>query len=700
MQIRNFVEEKRNVSIKAKILSSSLAAIISSLLFITCLSGLMNYNQAKETAKTSFNSIITAAAAEVEVEMDMMTSIVEEIATNHLLEEAEEEMDHVNEFLKERAQVHNFKNIYYTDTEGNSNVGANFSSYPFFTEAMKGNNYMAPPQISTDGTYADIMMSSPIWNHDKTEVIGTIVAVMDAKIISDMLATISIGENGTLYILDNEGYTIADPAYEYVLNHENTIQASATDKSLEAFAANESAALNGESVFGQVKFEGKPCFMAAMPINGTNGWVLGGYAPTDDFLSGIKNSMLTSVFISILMIVIAVFVMNKVSKKIAEPIVNISNVSKEIAEGNFHVNVDYHSSDEIGIMADNFRNMVESNKAIIQDTSRALSEIAIGNLAVERDNTVKYTGEFSNIETAIVKILDNLNNTIIAMKSASLDVSSGADQVASGAMALSQGSTEQAAAVEEMSASLQEISAQVDENAQNATHAKDLADVVKDGILESNSNMEVLNKAIKDIEDKQNQIKVIMKTIDDIALQTNLLSLNASIEAARAGQAGKGFAVVANEVRSLSQKVAEAAKTTNDLISASDDAVREGTRMAASTAENLNQVVENTLTVVDKINEISDACVAQSMKLNEATIGIEQISSVVQSNSATAEESAAVSETMNKQATVLQGMVENFKVRDGMDVSHVNINEIDLGLRENDYSNYNPSISKNDKNKY
>ena len=648
-------------SIKARILSGSVSIILVSILLTTAISALLNLYAANVAAQTSFEQIVNASALQVESEMTMKRSLINEIAGNTLFQESTISDPYVSEFLKAKAEEHGFKNIYFTDTSGNSNVRASFIAYEFFIEASKGNIYMSAPQVSADGTYADIMLASPVRDHETGKVVGTICAVYDSYILSEMLGDITIGETGTLYIIDSEGYTIADPKnYEYVLARENTIQQSKDDPSLLAFAQYESQALKGVPVFGEMTYEGTKCFMAAIPIEGTNGWVLGGYAPTAEFLATSMNSAILTGLVGVVMVVISAIIMYTVAKKISKPIVDISAVSSEVAKGNFNVSVEYRSQDEIGVMADNFREMIQNNGDIIRDASRVLGEVSNGNLTVNTDRSVNYCGDFADIETAINTIIESLNGMVFVLKNTSTNVTSGSEQVSSGAMSLSQGSQEQAAAVEELAASMQDISSQVDDTAENAAHAKDLAATVKDGILVSNESMNALNDAIKQIEQKQNEIKQIVKTIDDIALQTNILSLNASVEAARAGAAGKGFAVVASEVRSLAQKVGEAAKITTDLISANDVVVGKGAQIASNTSNNLHKVVKDTLVVVDKINEISDACVEQAARLDEAAIGIEQVSSVVQSNSATAEECAAISESMNKQALGLEGIVQRF----------------------------------------
>jgi len=365
-------------------------------------------------------------------------------------------------------------------------------------------------------------------------------------------------------------------------------------------------------------------------------------------------------FILVLIIISVIFIL----KKMLKPIDGVVKAAESIVNGELDINVSIQSEDEIGILSKAFATMSENLKIIISDVGHLLGEMANGNFCLATQYEDKYVGEYSNILLAIRDINQNLSSTLTEINTVANQVSAGSEQVSSGAQALSQGAAEQASSVEELSASLFEISQKTEKNAGNATLAIQLSHEAGEGAKESNSHMDELMSAINKISNTSTEIGKIIKTIDDIAFQTNILALNAAVEAARAGVAGKGFAVVADEVRNLAGKCAEAAKNTTVLIEGAIGAVENGTKHAADTANSLRAVVAKTETVDNTIRQIAVASEEQSNAMSQITTGIEQISSVVQTNSATAQESAAASEELSGQAQMLKNLVGQFQLRE------------------------------------
>lgn len=241
----------------------------------------------------------------------------------------------------------------------------------------------------------------------------------------------------------------------------------------------------------------------------------------------------------------------------------------------------------------------------------------------------------------------------------------GSEHVSAGSQTLSQGAAEQASAVEELASTINEVSQVVQENAQGAQRACEISQAVERSILESDEKMQNMTEAIQQINTKSSEVYKIIKTIDDIAFQTSILSLNASVEAARAGVAGKGFAVVADEVRSLAAKSAEAAQETGALIEQMVQAVQNGTAAADDMTHSLMEVVKQSKEVSEQTNMIAVHSKNQAVSIEEIVRGINQVSDVVQTNSATAEESASASVELSEQAKLLKQLVSRFRLKGG-----------------------------------
>jgi methyl-accepting chemotaxis protein len=305
-----------------------------------------------------------------------------------------------------------------------------------------------------------------------------------------------------------------------------------------------------------------------------------------------------------------------ISYVISKPIKKMVTISEEIAKGNLDITIEYVSKDEIGVLANSFRNM-----------------------------------------------LANLNEVMRNIGIASEQVATGARQVSDTSVMLSQGATEQASSIEELTASMEEIAAQTRQNAEHANEANSLASSVKGNAVQGNESMKEMQKAMEEINVSSNNIAKIIKVIDEIAFQTNILALNAAVEAARAGQHGKGFAVVAEEVRNLAARSADAAKETTVMIESAIKKVEGGTGIANQTANALNTIVSGVEKVANLVDFIAIASNEQALGIEQANQGIMQVSTVIQSNSTTSQESAAASEELTTQADLLKNQMERFKLK-------------------------------------
>ena len=370
-------------------------------------------------------------------------------------------------------------------------------------------------------------------------------------------------------------------------------------------------------------------------------------------------------------IIISVVIAVNIARMIGKPLVTLTGfMSQAGSSGDIAIRSEdaemvqklAQTNDEIGQCIASTTTFMSHITKVAED----LGQLADGDLTVQSNRL----SDKDVMGTAVQKIAGNFSSIFNEIRVASDQVASGASQVSQGAQQLASGTSEQAATIEEFSAALNDLQDKTNHNAENSKKARETNIETVNKLEACINSMGSMLNAMKEINDGSDSITKVIKVIDDIAFQTNILALNAAVEAARAGQHGKGFAVVAEEVRNLAAKSAEAAKETAALIESSSERVKEGNQIVAQTNFDLEAAADNSRESTRLIEEVSTASIEQADAIREISLGIDQISVVVQANSATSEESASTSEEMSAQAIVLNEIVSRFKVNHSNDRLH------------------------------
>lgn len=369
--------------------------------------------------------------------------------------------------------------------------------------------------------------------------------------------------------------------------------------------------------------------------------------------------------IAILVIVVTSFwssvvLGKKMAGNIEEPMIALADRLQTFAQGDLNSAFpDRNTEDEISYMIQVAKGMAADLNLIITDAGELLGQMAEGNYAIGTKIEEKYVGQFVALKDAMRK----MNSTLQQVEEAAKQVSAGSENLAQSAQALAEGATEQAGSVEELTATITNITDAVSRTAGELQRTTEKAENYAQQADAGHTQMRSLMEEMDRINETSKKIQNIIADIEDIASQTNLLSLNAAIEAARAGEAGRGFAVVAEQIRKLAEQSAQSAVDTRSLIEGSLQEIKNGNQAVEVAAESLEQIVTGVKEIATDAKRLSEESAAQAQAMQQAELGVNQISEVVQSNSAGAEESSATSEELSAQAYTLNDLVGKFTLR-------------------------------------
>ena len=658
-------------SVGKKILISCLLMVAISLFLMGSFACMMIYTNTQSMAENDMIVAAKLASERVEWELTAYKNIAVELGVMPDFSKASATNADKQAILDQAIAQHELQAATFTDRNGYALDGNNYKDRDYFQRAIEGKPTVTEPTISRKTNELSVIVAAPVWadGKDGSTVIGCVMIVPDSEFLNDIVRDVQISPNCHAYMIDSNGYTIADIDSELVKNKENLeIEAAGGENGQGGNPALLDACVkmrSGETGFAKYNVESGIEFLAYTPVANTSGWSFGVYAPANDFMSGTYTAILLTVVAVVICSVIAAVISIKLGSSIGKSVRLCTERIEKLAQGDLNSPVpEIKKNDETGILSAATKTVVESQKNIISDIGRILEAMSQGNLDVHTSQGKEYyLGDYKQLLVFLKDINHKLSATMSHINTAADQVSVGADQVSSGAQALSQGATEQASSVEELAATISVVAEMINTNAADAEQANSRTGEAGMKMQNATVRMDDLVSAMNEISESSDQVKKIIKTIEDIAFQTNILALNAAVEAARAGEAGKGFAVVADEVRNLASKSAEAAKNTNVMIEGSLTAIEKGNSLVDEVASMMGEVSEAAMAVASINAQISNVSKEAADSIRQISVGIDQISTVVQTNSATAEESAAASEELSGQAAMLKDLIGAFTLR-------------------------------------
>lgn len=427
----------------------------------------------------------------------------------------------------------------------------------------------------------------------------------------------------------------------------------------------------GQTYVGEADILGTTYLCSYVPTKGDDGKVDGlifagiSIADAEQEASRIIGYALA---VSVAVIIVCIIFLTVYLKvRVSGPLGKITQAAMQLEKGELGLSdgkepqIGIRSNDEVGLLGEIFENTIGSLRAYIGEIADVLGAIAKGDLTQDTHQT--YTGDFLAIKNSLDSILGALNQTMGQIAASAGHVSDGSDQVSASAQSLAQGATEQASAVTEISTTITDISEGARQTADAAAEAGSFVNQAGTQLGISIENVKELSESMDRIADDSKKISTIIATIENIAFQINILSLNAAVEAARAGTAGKGFAVVADEISSLASKSDKAAKATKELIESSAVTIKEGGKVMNRVSEALERTGQLAGNVTVKMEEVVEAVEKQTLAMEQVATGVEQISAVVENNSATSQECAAASEELSNQSGMLKQLISTFRIR-------------------------------------
>ena len=517
---------------------------------------------------------------------------------------------------------------------------------------MKKTILTDPYADSVTGTMV-LSAVSPVYDESGT-ALGAVGMDISMVHMTEVMSGYKIGRGGYILLLSQNGTFLYHP-------QSDIIQKNIADIKISQNVVD--AVMSGSNTFLRYTVNGTPKYGSVEPA-GETGYIIVSNMPVFEYYSLLISMIVILLIIFIIGIILIAVNIKKSAANLTKPILELNSIAQQLAAGDLDVHLHIESEDEIGELGQSIGKTVSRLKeyiVYIDETAEVLTQIADGKLSIQLKND--YIGEFQKIKDALINISDSMNSVMEGINETSERVSVGATELASASQMIAEGAEMQAASVQQIAATTNTIADHVENSHRDAELAADQTNRVTDMIEQNQEKMTIMMEAMNEIRQTSQKVVGIIQTIEDIASQTNLLSLNASIEAARAGEAGKGFAVVADEIGKLALESSKAASTTKNLIEISMEEINKGNTIADSAMGALRESVSAVGNVNAMIKKTAENAAVQAESMEQLRAGIDEIARAIQDNSAASQETSATSEELASHADVLNKMVQKFELQ-------------------------------------
>ncbi len=612
---------------------------------------------------SGFFGTYSKVAQQLAVNPEIRTLLAETKQGNSILEH--EKMDTVRTYLQNVVQTDpdNFLAAWIADKDTSTVTQSDnytsdenwiFTERVWYSQVETGKTALTEPYQDPSTGSVIVSAVSPVYDETDNSLIGVAGVDISLNRMTDVMSRYKIGENGYISLLSSEGKMVYHPQSD--LLEKNISELDVSKNLADALEAGKEKFLkykiNGETKYGVVAF------------SDSIGYTVVSTMSFAEFYSTVFLMIIALLVIFILGILLIIFSIRRSASNLTRPILELNHTAQQLAAGDLDAELHISAEDEIGELGHSIGETVNRLKeyiVYIDEMAEVLAQLADGKLNIELKND--YLGEFQKLKVALLNISDSMSEVMEHILTSAGEVSSGAAELANASQTLAEGAGAQAAAVEELVANTISVEEQVKQNQKDAEVSAKETERVTTMMEQNQDKMSRMMEAVSKIHETSRQVVGIIQTIEEIADQTNLLSLNASIEAARAGEAGKGFAVVADEIGKLAMESSKAANMTRDLIGVSMEEIDRGSAIAKGVMTSLEESVQAVDNINGMIRKTAENAATQATNMDQIRMGIEEIARGVQDNSAAAQETSATSEQLASQAVVLNELVQRFELK-------------------------------------